>query len=68
MKQYIKPEITFYDVAPVSILEGSVVINKKMQRKIGVSAFSTDADDWTVEGDSKTYNFCNYSGSFVTFT
>lgn len=57
MKKYIKPDIEDLDMAPVSILEGSV----KVKGKIGVSTFFTDEDDWeTVEENGqkkKKYNF-----------
>ena len=58
MKKYIKPALKGYDMAPVSILEGSL----KVKGKIGVSSFRTDEDDWTAEETStgqtrSKYNF-----------
>ena len=58
MKKYIKPELTGYEMSPVRIMEGSVKVKAK---KVGVSSFFTDEDDWheeTVNGESKrAYSF-----------
>ncbi len=58
MKKYIKPAIASFDMAPTSILEGSVTI----KGKIGVSSFFTDRDDWEATSDESgntttKYNF-----------
>lgn len=58
MKKYIKPTIAQFDMAPVSIMEGSV----SMKSKAGISSFFTDTDDWSTETDnsgntSSSYNF-----------
>lgn len=58
MKKYVKPELTGYEMSPVRIMEGSVVVKGK---KIGVSSFFTDEDDWTTETSNgttkKAYSF-----------
>jgi len=58
MKQYKKPTFASFDMAPVSILEGSV----KIKGKVGISSFFTDRDDWETTTDSNgnarsTYSF-----------
>lgn len=50
MKQYIKPTIEDYDMAPVSILEGSVTV----KTKVGISDFFTDHKDWASETNPET--------------
>jgi len=50
MKKYSKPTIACFDMAPVSILEGSV----KIKGKIGVSSFFTDNDDWEKTTNEET--------------
>jgi len=57
-KNYIKPALKPYDMAPLSILEGSVSVSAR----IGISSFRTDDDDWTNETDgsgntTRQYNF-----------
>ena len=57
MKKYQRPTVSFYDMAPVSIMEGSVAV----KGKIGISSFFTDEDDWTTEqtstGNRRKYSF-----------
>ena len=55
MKKYVKPELRDYDMAPVSIMEGSVTF----KGKICVSTFFTDEDDRRSDEETgqKKYNF-----------
>lgn len=56
MKKYIKPAISLYDVAPTSIMAGSVKIRKA---RVGISSFFTDDNDWETDdsGNKTNYNF-----------
>lgn len=55
MKKYIKPELHGYEMSPVRIMEGSIIVKAK---KVGVSSFFTDEDDWTQESNGKrSYSF-----------
>ena len=56
MKRYIKPALKGYDMAPVSILEGS---STEVKARIGISTFFTDDDDWSKDENTgeKKYNF-----------
>ena len=55
MKRYIKPALKGYDMAPVSILEGST----EVKARIDISTFFTDDDDWSKDENTgeKKYNF-----------
>lgn len=55
MKKYVKPELHGYEMSPVRIMEGSIIVKAK---KVGVSSFFTDEDDWTQESNGKrSYSF-----------
>ena len=57
MKKYISPTIKGYDMAPVSIMEGSL----EVKGRIGISTFYTDENDWTSETDSQGNTSSKYS-------
>lgn len=58
MKKYIKPAISFYEVAPASILAGSGQNPHNRSNKVGVSSFFTDDQDWSGgEQNSGSYSF-----------
>ena len=57
MKKYISPTIKGYDMAPVSIMEGSM----EVKSRIGISTFYTDENDWTTEENAQGEKTSKYS-------
>lgn len=53
-KNYIKPEMAPYEMAPLSIMQGSVTV----RNRVGISSFRTD-DSWWSDGQGG-----NQSGNY----
>lgn len=55
-KNYIKPEMAPYEMAPISIMQGSVTV----RNRVGISSFRTD-DSWWNDGQGgnqgRSYSF-----------
>lgn len=55
-KNYIKPEMAPYEMAPISIMQGSVTV----RNRVGISSFRTD-DGWWSDGQQGSGNYSFWS-------